>query len=71
MSKGHQLVTDALKVICFILLLSGSGIALAVDTDGDGWTDLEEQEEGTDPNDPDDYPSTGGLPIWLLYQATQ
>ena len=39
MSKGHQLVTDALKAICFILLLSGSGIALAVDTDGDGCED--------------------------------
>ena len=39
MSKGHQLVTKALKAICFILLLSGSGIALAVDTDGDGCED--------------------------------
>jgi len=45
--------------------------SLSVDSDGDDWTDLEEQEAGTDPNDPDDYPSTGGLPIWLLYQATQ
>ena len=67
MSKGHQLVADNLKAICFTLLLSGSGIALAVDTDGGGC------EDNTDafPNDPDDYPSTGGLPIWLLYQATQ
>ena len=39
MSKGQQLVTDALKAICFILLLSGSGVAVAVDTDGDGFED--------------------------------
>jgi hypothetical protein len=42
------------------------------DTDGDGWSDGEEVSEGTDPllasSRPE--PSTG-LPIWLLYQATQ
>lgn len=45
--------------------------SLEVDTDGDDWSDLEEVEEGTDPNDPSDYPLPGGLPVWLLYQATQ
>ena len=50
---------------------SETGGSLALDTDGDEWTDIEEYEEETDPNDPTDYPSTGGLPVWLLYQATQ
>ena len=40
------------------------------DTDGDGLTDFEEQTSGSDPLDDGDPPQ-GGLPIWLLYQATQ
>ena len=40
------------------------------DTDGDGYTDYEEYVDGTDPLDDGD-PGSGGLPIWLLYQATQ
>ena len=36
--------------------------SLSVDSDGDDWTDLEEQEEGTDPNDPDDYPPQVAYP---------
>jgi hypothetical protein len=40
------------------------------DTDGDGLTDFEEQASGSDPLDGGDPPQ-GGLPIWLLYQATQ
>ena len=27
-----------------------------IDTDGDGWSDSEEQQYGTDPNNPDNYP---------------
>ena len=42
-----------------------------LDSDGDGYGDNEEISEGTDPNDPDDQPIQAGLPIWLLYQATQ
>jgi len=40
------------------------------DTDGDGYTDYEEYVDGTDPLDDGDQGSSG-LPIWLLYQATQ
>ena len=40
------------------------------DTDGDGYTDYEEYVDGTDPLDDGD-PGSGGLPIWLLYEATQ
>jgi len=43
------------------------------DTDGDGWSDSDELiEEGTSPLASGSQPeSQGGLPIWLLYQATQ
>ena len=42
------------------------------DSDGDGWSDKEETEEGTDPLQASSQPeSNSGLPIWLLYQATQ
>jgi|GEM_PF-6503556 len=41
-----------------------------VDSDGDGATDYEEVNDGTDPLDYGD-PGQTGLPIWLLYQATQ
>ena len=65
------MISDMTKALGFLILLSVSNFAAAVDTDGDDWSDLEEVEEGTDPNDPSDYPSPGGLPVWLLYQATQ
>jgi hypothetical protein len=42
-----------------------------VDTDGDDYSDYDEYTEGTDPLDANDYPNTSGLPIWLLYEATQ
>ena len=42
-----------------------------LDSDGDGFGDNEEIEAGTDPNDPNDQPVQSGLPIWLLYEATQ
>ena len=42
-----------------------------LDSDGDGYGDNEELEAGTDSNDPNDQPVQGGLPIWLLYEATQ
>ena len=42
------------------------------DTDGDGWSDKEEVDGGTDPLLPTSQPELeNGLPIWLLYQATQ
>ena len=42
-----------------------------LDSDGDGYGDNEETEAGTDPNDADDQPIQSGLPIWLLYEASQ
>ena len=42
-----------------------------VDTDGDEFSDYDEYTEGTDPLDPSDYPIPSGLPIWLLYEASQ
>jgi len=45
---------------------------LTRDTDGDGWSDKEEVDEGTDPLQASSRPElSSGLPIWLLYQATQ
>ncbi|MEE3087616.1 MAG: ubiquitin-like protein, partial [Pseudomonadota bacterium] len=45
---------------------------LKSDTDGDGWSDKEEVDEGTDPLLAASQPELeNGLPIWLLYQATQ
>ena len=45
---------------------------LKTDTDGDGWSDKEEVDEGTDPLLASSQPELeGGLPIWLLYRATQ
>ena len=42
------------------------------DTDGDGWSDKEEVDEGSDPLSKTSEPEISmGLPIWLLYQATQ
>ena len=42
-----------------------------VDSDGDSYSDFEEYTEGSDPLDADDTPQLPGLPIWLLYEATQ
>ena len=46
------------------------------DPDGDGYTNLKEYEEGTDPNDPDDHPpgkqdvvsgkGSDGFPLWII-----
>lgn len=45
---------------------------LLADTDGDGWSDKEEIEGGSDPLSETSEPEIStGLPIWLLYQATQ
>jgi hypothetical protein len=42
------------------------------DTDGDGWSDKEEVEEGTDPlAASSQLEIQSGLPVWLLYMATQ
>ncbi|MDG6225728.1 MAG: PKD domain-containing protein [Candidatus Thermoplasmatota archaeon] len=39
------------------------------DTDGDGWSDLEEIREGTDPTDPSSYPSPKYADIELLFMV--
>jgi len=45
---------------------------LEIDTDGDGWPDKAEVDDGTDPLEPSSQPETpGGLPIWLLYEASK
>ncbi|MDG2442070.1 MAG: thrombospondin type 3 repeat-containing protein, partial [Luminiphilus sp.] len=41
------------------------------DDDNDGYSDSDEIAEGTDPKDASDYPLQSGLPIWLLYEASQ
>ena len=52
-------------------LTSGTN-PLKRDTDADGWSDKEEVDEGTDPLLASSQPEvSNGLPIWLLYQATQ
>ena len=48
-----------------------AGDVCDLDDDNDGFTDAEELEAGTDPNDPNDQPVQSSLPIWLLYEATQ
>jgi len=47
------------------------GMTADTDDDGDGYTDVEEIEAGSDPTDANDEPLNTGLPVWLLYQATQ
>jgi hypothetical protein len=45
---------------------------LVRDSDGDGWSDKEEIDEGTDPLAASSQPEVqAGLPVWLLYMATQ
>lgn len=39
------------------------------DSDGDGFTDGEEVDSDSDPINPEDYPVTKGLPIWLLLES--
>jgi hypothetical protein len=41
------------------------------DTDGDGYSDSEEVSDGKDPLNSASYPDNAGLPIWLIYMATQ
>jgi hypothetical protein len=54
----------------------GVGNNADTDDDGDGYSDAEEIAAGTDPLNSDSFLSeleddSGGLPIWLLYIATQ
>ena len=56
----------------------GDGVGNNADTDddGDGFSDEEELEAGTDSLNSESFPSndeegSGGLPIWMLYIATQ
>jgi hypothetical protein len=45
---------------------------LVRDSDGDGWSDKEEIDEETDPLAASSQPEVqAGLPVWLLYMATQ
>ena len=54
----------------------GVGDNADIDDDGDGFSDTEELSAGTDPLNSESIPSgddegSGGLPIWMLYIATQ
>lgn len=42
-----------------------------LDSDGDGFGDNTELDAGSDPNDAADIPPTAGLPVWLLFGASQ
>ena len=48
-----------------------AGMSADTDDDNDGYSDSDEIDEGTDPRDSSDYPLPSGLPIWLLYEASQ
>lgn len=48
-----------------------AGMSADTDDDNDGYSDSDEIDEGTDPKDASDYPLPSGLPIWLLYEASQ
>ena len=50
---------------------STTSLVLDSDDDNDGYTDTEEAEAGSDPTKASDIPIATGLPVWLLYQATQ
>ncbi|MFK7828730.1 MAG: hypothetical protein AB8B57_03015 [Congregibacter sp.] len=41
------------------------------DSDGDGFGDNREIDAGSDPNDAGEVPGVTGLPIWLLFEASQ
>ncbi|MEO1078724.1 MAG: thrombospondin type 3 repeat-containing protein [Pseudomonadota bacterium] len=41
------------------------------DSDGDGFGDNQEIDAGSDPNDAGDVPGRSGLPVWLLFEASQ
>ncbi|MEM9760205.1 MAG: hypothetical protein AAF933_13270, partial [Pseudomonadota bacterium] len=41
------------------------------DSDGDGFGDNQEIDAGSDPNDAGDVPGLTGLPVWLLFEASQ
>jgi parallel beta-helix repeat protein len=49
-AKGTDSTTGAYASITFSIA------TMFIDTDEDGWSDEEEQEYNTDPNDPDNYP---------------
>ena len=48
-----------------------AGMSADADDDNDTFSDNDEIAEGTDPKDASDYPLQSGLPIWLLYEASQ
>lgn len=48
-----------------------AGMTADTDDDNDSYSDSDEIDEGTDPKDASDYPLQSGLPIWLLYEASQ
>ena len=44
------------KTLCFIVLLSFSSLGFAADTDGDGYSDDDELDWGSDPLDANSVP---------------
>ena len=58
-------VTMWSKSVFFIVFLSLSGLALSVDTDGDGYSDDDELDWGSDPLDANSVPM-GGLSLTLI-----
>ena len=58
-------VTMWSKSVFFIVFLSLSGLALSVDTDGDGYSDDDELDWGSDPLDANSAPM-GGLSLTLI-----
>lgn len=51
-----RLIYQLLRTTCLMWLLAMSGQSLAADTDGDGYSDLDEVADGSDPYDSDDAP---------------
>lgn len=49
-AEGVDEKTSTYSILTFIIDTS------VIDSDGDGWSDTEEQQYGTDPNNPDNYP---------------
>ena len=58
-------VTIWSKSVFFIVFLSLSGLALSIDTDGDGYSDDDELDWGSDPLDANSAPM-GGLSLTLI-----